>query len=137
MKLKNFKVRTIKGNPIDDTSFRYDNLDTKQSNRSTLREDRPFSSIDSNKELFELFSSLVNSVKKSKEQPAPSPFRECVEPRDREVVIDPLEYCRVNSLNEKNLKKWIAEVFKKVFSISFNYFSKKEMNFDQAKIFCS
>ena len=77
----------------------------------------------------------MNKQKEARGQPEKH-YKMDLEPRDREIVIEPPTISN-GRIQEKELKKWIASVFKTVTSAAFNYYSKKEMNFQHAKIFCS
>lgn len=59
-----------------------------------------------------------------------------IEPRNKEVIID---FPRVSEgkVEQNDLKLWIAEMVKTVFSSAFYYYEKQQMNFEQTKIFCS
>jgi hypothetical protein len=59
-----------------------------------------------------------------------------VEARDREVLI-PLPEITNNKIPPGALKTWVTSVVKTTCSSAFNYFFKKEMNYEQTKIYCS
>lgn len=59
-----------------------------------------------------------------------------LEPRDREAFVDPPEIDN-EIIEDKSLKRWTTSVFKTVFSTAFNAYSRNEMSFEQAKIYCS
>jgi Leu/Phe-tRNA-protein transferase len=60
-----------------------------------------------------------------------------VEARDRKVIIDYPGDISGTALDETQLKKWIAEVVKTVYSSAFHYYTNGEMNFEQIKIYSS
>lgn len=79
------------------------------------------------KEFFKMFKTIMDKDKISRAQPD-NAYKTDLEPRDREIIIEAPSTIN-NVIPEVELKKWIAQVFKTVTSASFNYYSKKEMNF--------
>lgn len=77
-------------------------------------------------------------MKLSTSKPTPTPaFQNYeVEARDREVIIDAPRVVD-GKIEETELKKWVSKVVKTISSASFHYFSKNEMSFEQAKVYCS
>jgi hypothetical protein len=59
-----------------------------------------------------------------------------VEARDREVLI-PLPEIVNNMISPGVLKTWVTSIVRTTCSSAFNYFFKKEMSYEQTKIYCS
>ena len=79
----------------------------------------------------------MGNVRKNQNNSRKESYREDIEPRDKEVLVDSSSFFVSGNVDDRSLKKWTTEVFKRVFSVSFNHLSRDEMNFEQAKIFCS
>lgn len=86
-------------------------------------------------ELVQLMKILVRQTAETSKNKQHNSFE--IEPRNKEVLVTPPPLSKEAGNNKQLLKQWMAQVTKTVFSSAFYYHSKGEMNFEQAKVFCS
>ena len=122
MKVKNIKLKPVKTCTKDENDESYHSINSCFSKYRSPFEPVP-SDAGQGQQMLDVFKEILNTLKMSKIQSTP-PVRSDVEPRDKEVLLDPNGFFENGTISEKNLKKWAAEVFTKVFSTTFNYFSK-------------
>lgn len=82
--------------------------------------------------LLETFESLLKKVVKENIP---------LDVRDQQPLIDLPEADNIDSrepeISDDTLCEWLTEVCSKVFSVAFNFYVKDELNYKQAKVFCS
>ena len=64
-------------------------------------------------------------------------IRTLMEERDQQVRVDPPVLSENQTERANQIKQWLADVTKHVFSISFNYFQKEVFRTQTTKAFCS
>lgn len=58
-----------------------------------------------------------------------------LDPRDQLVKVELPEHSK--EIPDDDLRAWVTDVCSKVFSVAFNFYIKDELNYSQAKVFCS